>query len=76
MQPPARSAAGTPSPRRLVIENVNRDHRSAGLGRCGERRMIGEPEIEAKPDDDGIFGQARDRSLARQTLRATANAAS
>ena len=48
----------------------------AGLGRIGERRMVGEPEIEAKPDDDGIFGQARDRSLARQTLRATANAAS
>ena len=29
----------------------------AGLGRFGQRRMVGEPEIEAKPDDDGAVGQ-------------------
>jgi hypothetical protein len=76
VEPPARGAARTEAPRRVVIENINREDRRAGLCRFGQRRMVCEPEIEAKPHDDGTVSQSLDRRRARQSPRAAASAAS
>src|SRR5262245_31875004 len=70
MQPPARGAAHAQISRRRVVENVDWEQGRAGLRRLAEGGVIGEPEIESKPGDDGALGQSRDRSfLSRRAQR-------
>ena len=51
-QPPARRCAGSPGSGRGIVENVEECQRRAGRHGGGERRVVGEPQIIAKPDDD------------------------
>lgn len=50
MQPPARRAAHRAVPRRFVVENIDGNDRTRRR-RSDKRRLIGEPQIAAKPQD-------------------------
>ena len=52
VQPPARGAAHAEASWCCIVEDVERKNRCAALRCCGQRRMVGEPEIVAEPDDD------------------------
>jgi len=57
VQPPARGGPHPAMLRCFVVQDIDRDDRPA-LYRSGQRRLVGKPEIPAKPEDGwrGHFG--------------------
>ncbi len=55
-QPPARRATEWPHALAHFVEDIEAAHRSAGLRRRVQGRVIGQAQIVAKPDDDGCGG--------------------
>ena len=51
MQPPARRAAEPPGAGRLVVEDVDRNHLAAGGHGLAQRRIVGEAQVVAEPDE-------------------------
>lgn len=66
MQPPAGGASERPGTSRRVIEHVGRDQR-AGRGGGGQRRVVGEAQVVAEPEDAGVHGP--EMSTMRRTAR-------
>ena len=56
MQPPARRPAHFPAPRRFVIKDINRHDGATAFDGAHQCRIVGEPQILAKPDNDGRCG--------------------
>jgi hypothetical protein len=51
MQPPAGSTAGQPWRFFFGCVNENRNDRAAALNRRSQRRIVGEPQIKAQPEE-------------------------
>ena len=49
-QPPARRAAERTNPWAAFVEHIDAEHRSAAACRRGQGRVVGKPQIVAKPD--------------------------
>lgn len=56
MQPPARRATQGPRAGCFVIKNISANHGTAALDGGIERRIVGQTEVMAKPQDaDGLI---------------------
>ncbi len=54
VQPPAARGAHAPVTGIFIVKYVDRQDRPPGFGRGVERRIVGDSEILAEPDDEGL----------------------
>ena len=54
MKPPTTCSSKAPSSRGLIVQNVERNQRSACVRRRIQRWVVGKPQVLSKPYDDGV----------------------